>query len=102
MCKAIDFHGFSCCIAKQYYVIRNHYAHPRIALILEDPDEGEIIATATINIPEEKIAVGEVIIKDYSENEGMFNVLYNAGIISKPVRFVQSGFINSPVCNLLI
>ena len=45
---------------------------------------------------------GEVAIKDYSENEGMLKVMMDAGIVSAPVRYVESGFVRIPVCKLLI
>jgi hypothetical protein len=62
----------------------------------------EDIAVATINLPAEMMTDDEVIIKDYSENEGMLAVLVEAGIISDPVRYVRTGYVNSPVCKLLI
>ncbi len=71
----------------------------------DDPENeiyaGEPIATASINLP---IALesDEVIIKDYSENEGMVDALVAAGIIGKPLRYVSSGFIEAPVCKLLV
>jgi hypothetical protein len=62
----------------------------------------DTIANCTINIPNENILENEVIIKDYAENEGMLNALKSAGVISEPIRFVNSGHITAPVCMLLI
>lgn len=102
MCKPIKFHEYDCCISIGHYLAVDSQGNLRIALTLEDPDNGEDIAVATINIPGEPLSKDEVIIKDYSENEGMLETLINASIISKPVRFVQTGHISAPICELLI
>jgi hypothetical protein len=60
-------------------------------------DDSEVILVATVNVPSEPIQPKEVIIKDYSENEGILLVLYNAGIIDQPHRTTEQGF---PVCML--
>ena len=60
------------------------------------------IAKATVNIPEENIEQDEVIVKDFSENDGMLDALLNAKIVSQPIRFIRSGFIQCPVCKLIV
>lgn len=60
------------------------------------------IVTATINLPDEPLEPDEVIIKDYSENEGMLNALVGAKIISDPIRTCKSGFITGYICKLLL
>jgi hypothetical protein len=78
------------------------YSNGRTAIQLFDVDDGQPIATASVNLVDEPMAADEVAIKDYSENEGMFNVLNQAGLISDPVRFTSSGFIRDiPICKLL-
>jgi hypothetical protein len=78
------------------------YSNDRIAIQLFDVEDGQPIATASVNLPDEPMAADEVAIKDYSENEGMFNVLRQADVISDPVRFASSGFITHiPICKLL-
>ena len=62
---------------------------------------GEPIAVATVNIPEITLSPKEVIIKNYSENEGVLDALVKAGIISDPIRWIQTGFAACPVCELL-
>ena len=57
---------------------------------------------ASVNIPEEKIGKDEIIIKNYSENEGILDILIKANIISKPIRMVETGYVEVPVCKLLI
>lgn len=81
---------------------RNYAFRNRIALELTDITDGSRVAMATANIPDEPIAENEVIIKDYSENEGMLDVLVKNNIVSEPKRWVGSGFVQLAVCDLLI
>ena len=78
-----------------------HYMNglPAIRLTLD----GEPIATATIN-PEDDdgICQGEIVVKNYSECEGMLDALMEAGIVSEPLRYIPAGFVTVPVCKLLV
>lgn len=63
---------------------------------------GENYGVATTCVPEIPIDVNEeVIIKDYSENEGVMQAMIDSGIISKPVREAEGNFVSFPVCKLL-
>jgi hypothetical protein len=73
----------------------------RTALILMTKQH-EVAMIATVNVPEEHIEEDEVIIKNYSENEGILDVLIDAGIISKPLRSVEVGYALVHICKLLI
>jgi hypothetical protein len=42
----------------------------------------------------------EVAIKNYSENEGILDVLVAEGIVKSPHRYVNSGFVKIPICEL--
>lgn len=80
------------------------YSNGRKAIRLtyeEVPGEKWPFATATVNIPDEYCVVGEVFIKDYSENEGMLDFLIKNKIVEEPHRFVRSGYVRIPVCNLI-
>jgi len=86
-------------------IYKEKYQNDRIALEMigtKGKYKGETILVATINVPSEKIADDEVIIKNYSENEGILDVLIDAKIISKPIRQVSTGHVSAPVCKLLI
>jgi len=82
----------------------SEYKNGRTAIIAVDAKDpsGAPVCVATVNIPGEDIEKDEVIIKDYSENEGVLQSLISAGIISKPLRMVGTGFVECPVCKLLI
>jgi|APSaa5957512576_1039674.scaffolds.fasta_scaffold12820_6 hypothetical protein len=74
------------------------YSNGRIAIELVDP---EPIAVATVNLPDVVLKDDEVIIKDYSENEGVLDALVEAGYVSKPIDWVRTGFVTCPICKLL-
>lgn len=65
-----------------------------------EPDEGwELWTTATVNI--NGLHGDEVAIKNYSENEGLLDVLLSLGVIEPPHRRVASGFVTIDICNMV-
>lgn len=90
----IKFHTWDC------KVVFGKYPNGRTAIQLFDSTTNEPIATATVNIPEAKLADDEVIIKDYSENDGIYDCLLLAGVIDGVHRFVQAGHEYALVCGL--
>jgi hypothetical protein len=92
--KPIIFLDYKCSIKIERYSNNN-----RIALDLNDAETGEPIARATLNDPETMLLSDEVIIKDYSENEGMLKCLVDAEIIAPPHSFTKNAY---PICRLLI
>jgi hypothetical protein len=93
----VFFRGFNC------EVRRGSYQAPgrRIALYLVDVTDKEIVARATVNIPEISLGPNEVIIKNYSENEGMLPALINAGVVRDTGKRVESRFVEFPICEYL-
>lgn len=81
-------------------LVVGHYSNGRIAIELIDPEDGEPIAVATVNIPEVHISDDEVIIKDYSENEGMYDLFVKEGLIFPETRRIRTGFVTVPVCKI--
>lgn len=79
------------------------YADPArrfIQIYTEEPDFGwEPWTTATVNIG--GLRDNEVAIKNYSENEGLLDVLIGLGVIEPPHRQVQSGFVLIDICNMV-
>ena len=76
------------------------YANGRTAIHLDDANEGYPYATATVNIDHVLLADDEVLIKDYSENEGMLDFLVKNNIVTPTPNGVQSGFVWLPVAIL--
>lgn len=95
-------------------LVFSRYLNGRIAIQLynDDPiqERGyvaqpgtELIAVATVNVADvERLAPDEVLIKNYSENEGMLQCLIGAGIISEPMGEVKTGFVTVARCKLLV
>jgi hypothetical protein len=76
------------------------YVNGRTAIHLDDVNEGCLYATATVNIDHVLLADNEVLIKDYSENEGMLDFLIKNNIVTPTPNGVQSGFVWLPVAIL--
>jgi hypothetical protein len=93
--EKIKFKQWDCII--QYKKYKNN----RTAICLVDSITFEPIAIATTNIPEVPIKDNEVIIKDYSENEGILETLVNANIISKLGKNVKIGHVKCEICKLV-
>ena len=80
-----------------------HYStNGRYALFLVDHETFEPVAVATVNIPDKYITDNEVIVKNYSENEGMLQFLINQQIIDggKCISF-SNGYVMLYICDLL-
>jgi len=76
------------------------YANGNPALQIVDC-EG-MVATCSVNPPDEVLAPGEIAIKDWSENAGIGNWLKIHGVIVRedPIRRIPSGFVEIPVYRL--
>ena len=54
--------------------------------------------TAAVKVP--GLLIGEVAIKNYSENEGILSALVSAGIVKEPHRYIWQERVRIPVCIL--
>jgi len=79
-------------------VVFTKYADGNTAIRLTQ--DGMPYATATINDPDADLLENEVIIKNYSENEGILEALEEAGIVQSlyPLSY---GFTTAIVCKVL-
>ena len=93
---------------EEMHLYKGTYAQPRSAtalrlLAIDHDIPGKPLVpymTVTVNVGNDD--PDEVTIKDYSENEGIFEVLVENKIVSKPIRFEQTGYVRCPTCKLLI
>lgn len=76
------------------------YANGQNCIKLIDKMDGFPYATATVSV-EEKIEEDEVVIKDYSENVGLLDVLVKGGVVSDPIRVIRMNYVELYVCKLL-
>lgn len=74
----VTFAGYECNVLFERYQVVD-----QIAILLREVGTGMPIATATVCIPEWEPyrKPDAVAIKDYSENEGLFDALYDAGVV---------------------
>jgi hypothetical protein len=94
--KQITFKDWTCDVRM------DNYQNDRVALMLTDVKDASPIATATVNIPEANLEVGEVIIKSWSENNGMAEALIAGGIIGPELGKIPTGHVVATVHELLI
>jgi len=86
----------------KYVLCWGRYANGRRALQLVEEQDSEHVIHVTFNTHQEPVIEDEILVKDYSENEGVLAVLIEAGIIEDTghVAFCES--VNIPVCKLCI
>jgi hypothetical protein len=92
------------------YIEEEQYRNGRIALQLlsartvaeDELFRGEPIATATVNLPDEPLPEGQVFIKDWAENEGIYAALVEVGIVGPVLEKVPTGYVHAYRVELLI
>jgi hypothetical protein len=89
----IIFNDFKCEIQIEKY----HNGNKVIRLV--DAEDGMPVAVATTNV--EGLQPDEIAIKDYSENEGMYETLVKAGVISPMHKEIEQGWVRIPICKLI-
>lgn len=94
--KQVKFKNWVC------NIYLSKYSNDRPALQLNDAEDGMPIAVATVNLPDVSLEPDEVLIKGWSENEGMDKVLIEARIIGPELRKEPTGFVYATVHKLLI
>lgn len=70
------------------------------ALFATEAGTQEPHSTFTVNVPEFFPMEGEVLIKDYSENEGILQDLVDAGIVKESHGTYATGFVQMKRCYL--
>lgn len=87
-------------ISRNVTITLRKYENDRTAIQLNDATDGHPYAVATVNMPDVLLADNEVLIKDYSENEGVLDFLIRNNIVTPTPNGVQSGFVWLPVAVL--
>jgi hypothetical protein len=83
------------------YIEFGEYPNGRTAIELINKEDGDSVVVASVNLPDEILDSGEIAIKNYSENTGVMELLINAGVISQPIRYVNTGMVRIPICKKL-
>lgn len=58
--------------------------------------KGELIADVTVNVG--TLPLGQIAVKNYSENAGLLEQLEQLGLVEEVVGYVPSGFVQIPIC----
>lgn len=98
----IQFLGYNCKVTFGKYRNNNNSKIDRIAIMLIDAETKEPIADATSNLPTFPLKPYEVLIKNYSENEGILQALIDGGILKDTGITISTGFVKLNLCNLLV
>ncbi len=77
------------------------YGNTRKAIILIDATDKMPFMTATMNVLEKEVDAEDVVIKDYSENMGIYEWLVAKNIIEPAHALHELAFDSVPVCKLL-
>lgn len=80
-------------------VFVNKYGNNRPAIYIADTD-GLPFMIATLNVPERPLEEDEVVIKNYSENEGIYDWLLERNIIQPMIGSHQLAYNRAPICVL--
>ena len=92
---------YTCCgYSYDVHLHKTKYSNGRTALQLRG-DEG-LVATVTVNLPDEKLEEGEIFVKTWSENEPMLEFLKGNKIAEDTGKRVPTGYVEAAVCKLLI
>ena len=95
--KQVRFKNWLCNVEKLAY------NNGRIALELTDATDAEPILVATVNLPDKLVPdENHTFIKNWSENEGILDVLIEAGIIQDTCIAVPTGFCVANLVKVLI
>ena len=79
-------------------VFGKYHNNQRTSIQLYEQETGEPFMTASVNMPDEYLTEDMVCIKNYSENEGILDVLINAQIVL-PLDLIQPGIMK---CMLIV
>ncbi len=77
------------------------YRNSQTALVLIDTVDGSPVLTASISVPEIALEKNELIIKDYSENEGVLNFLVKNNIVKPLGKYIENGLITAEIVELI-
>ena len=91
---------------KNWTPVIQKYQNGRIAIeyVSRDAETGyeESEVVATVNLPDEECGPDEVWVKNWSENEGILELMQEAGHISDIVDTATTGWVQAYKCKVLL
>lgn len=106
LAEVVTFGGYRCAAFEGSYP--DHAGGGRaIVLAYGDPEaspDNETVAVATVNVQgvSDLLPEDRVVVKDYSENEGMLAALVEAGVVEDTGERASFGYVSAPIARLLV
>lgn len=91
----IHFRDYKCTPSFEEYATTGN-----TAIRLLDATDGSPVATATVNLSNIALEPTTVLIKNWSENAGVYEALLEAEIIEPLKAYVPCGYVKALVCDL--
>lgn len=91
--KEFMFDGYKC------YGKACEYQNNNLAIQVKEVGTDEDFTMATVNT-DDILKPGLAYISDYSENEGLLDILVEAGIVTEVIGYTPSGFVILPLCRI--
>lgn len=85
---------------EKFQIYKDNYSTTGNTALMLMCEDGEPFCTATVN--DDFLEAGYVLIKDYSENEGIFGDLVANGIVSEEFTSVPIGYTEGKLTKLLV
>lgn len=87
---------------QEWHIIKTMYTHnKRPAIVLQDPQNASDYIIATANLVDAPIGLDEAAIKEY-DTVGLLVFLMSNHIVAPPYRHIRSGYVDFPICKVLI
>lgn len=84
-------------------IVKEEYAsNGRTALIALDIEQGGLYTSLTTNIPDIELHEDEVVVDVNAIQQTGVDELIQQGVFSSPLRILHSGFVDYPICKILI
>ena len=99
--KQEDYDTLWFCGGACHLIADKYRSNDRLALELLDLHTAEPVLVVTVNIPDCYLEEDEVLVKNYSEGEGILKALIEAGYMEDTGKSVKTGFVTLPICRLL-
>lgn len=91
-----EWNGYKC------KLVKGTYQNKRAALVVIDEADGEVLTKASVNIDSVPLDAKQVLLKGYSENEGLPEVLVEAKAVKPTGRWVENNFVQIEIYDLLV
>lgn len=78
-----------------YKLVASRYSHDDSICLSLFNLGGELQSRLTVCVPDSKLKHGEILIKDYSENQGVASGLMKAGILGHYLEDIPTGHVHA-------